>query len=305
MNKQMSSKNNPYQRHNGMWSPAQQRALSKTCVAIGGVGGVGAAQALLLAKTGIGRIRIADRDSYEIENIVEQAFATWDVVGRDKVVVAKKEMKRHNDNQIVESFHGDLSSEQASKDLVSGSSIVFSGVDNPSSRIALGRAALETGVPFVVGANVGWSYFYTIYLPERGGYAAAFASSDDIAKDNMGFPVLADNKTRKKIERDWCMWTVTVSGFRRSELRRFIAGKLDHFSYAAGPAFAVASVTVTEGLKLLLGIGSVVAFPEMRLIDMKRGEEVPREILNRRFNAVADVWELGASSIFEALKQHE
>ncbi|MEI6392521.1 MAG: ThiF family adenylyltransferase [Verrucomicrobiota bacterium] len=294
----------PFIRHYGMWSAAQQRRLGLARVAVGGVGGVGSTQALLLAKAGIGQIRIADRDNYEVENVVEQAFATWDAVGLSKVEIAKREMVRHQAQLQVEAIQGDLAQPDVAAQLVLGTEMVFSAVDNPAARIALGRAALDCCVPFVVGANVGWSYFHTIYIPELGGYAANFRRMKGIRRDPLGFPVLADADTRVSIERDWCIWTVAFSGFRNPELRRFIRGDLDHFAYAAGPAFAAASASVSEGLKCMLHIGSVAVYPDARVIDLKRGGQLTPATIRKRYAAVAAVWDKGERAILGALEDN-
>lgn len=295
--------NDPFVRHYGLWTPAQQRRLSRTAVAVGGVGGVGAAQALLLAKSGIGRIIIADRDCYETENIVEQAFATVDAVGRPKVKVAAEEMRRHQNTVNVETIHGDLSHAEVAGQVAAEAKLLFSGVDNPQARISLGRAALVTGIPFVVAANVGWSVFYTTYQAERGGYAARFADREGISKDDLGFPIMDDYKTRTEIEMGWCIWTVAFSGYRREELKRFIRGDLSHFSYMAGTAFAAASLSVVEGVKCLLRINDVVTYPDYRVIDFKKGHHLSDQEIRRRYAAVASVWSRGERAILSELER--
>jgi len=289
-------------RHYGLWTPAQQQQLRNAVVAVGGVGGVGAAQALLLTKSGIGRIIIADRDCYQTENIVEQAFATVDAVGIPKVKVAAKEMHRHQDAVNVETIHGDLTQSKVLDQLAGGANLLFSGVDNPQARISLGRAALVTGIPFVVAANVGWSIFYTTYHPERGGYAAAFTDRKKILKDDLGFPIMDDLKTRMEVEMDWCIWTVAFSGYRREELRRFIRGDLSYFPYMAGTAFAAASLSVVEGIKCLLKIDDVVIYPDYRVIDIKKGHQLSDQEIRRRYASIASVWTLGERTILTELE---
>ncbi|MCC5846784.1 MAG: ThiF family adenylyltransferase [Verrucomicrobia bacterium] len=291
----------PYTRHYGFWSKQDQKRLIKSVVAVGGVGGVGAAQALMLAKSGVGCIRIADRDQYQQENVVEQAFATWDTIGRPKVQVAAKEMKRHSQHLSVQTIQGDLANADAANELVRGADILFSGVDNPEARIALGRAALKAKIPFVVGANVGWTVFATIYQPDLKGYAAAFESIENLSRDELGFPIMEDPATRELVYLQWRVFTVAFSGFRDAELRRFIRGDMSHFAYTAGPAFTAASITVMEGLKSLLGAGVSVVYPNVRILDLAAAQELSSAEVRSRYNAVARAWNSGPKAILEAI----
>ena len=293
----------PFDRHFGLWTPTQQERLSRARLAIGGVGGVGAAQGLLLAKSGVGQIRIGDFDGYEVENIVEQAFATWDVIGQAKVDVAAREMIRHHKALQVTRIQGDLSNAAIAEGLVQDTEVVFSGVDNPVARVSLGRAALREGIPFVVGANVGWSVFCVTYLPERGGYAEAFSRMPGIKRDDLGLPRLDDVQTRKIVEREWCIWTVAFSGFLEHELLRFFREDLSHFAYCAPVAFAAASLSVVEGLKLLLDVGRVAIYPEMRVFDWRVGKEIRGPEISERYKAVSEAWCEGEEAVLRVVKR--
>lgn len=290
-----------YRKHLGLWTEAQQRRLCSADIAVGGVGGVGAAVALLLAKSGVGRIRIADRDTYEPNNIVEQAFATWDAVGKPKVDVASAEIQRHQAGLKVDPICGDLTNPSFAKRLVKRAGLLFSAVDNPDARIELGRAALMEGIPFVVAGNVGWSVFHTVYTPDRGGYAAAFETMKGIRKDGQGFPVMSDQVTRTIVTQAWCIWTVAFSGYSREALHRFIRGDISSYPYMAGSAFLAASLAVTNGIRHIIGMGWQFEYPHVQVIDLKHGTQLDRVEIQKRYNRVASKWNDGDQAVMAAI----
>jgi len=217
--------------------------------------------------------------------------------------VVCKEMERHQRGISVEAQQADLSQPELAAALVEDANLLFSGVDNPSARIELGRAALRRKIPFIVAANVGWTAFYTTYQPECGGYAAAFARRTDLRLDRDGFPMMSDETTRASVELDWCMWTVALSGFRKQEVRRLIRGDLSYLSYAAAPAFAAASFAVAEGVRSLLKMKIASVFPALQALDLRSGCMLSRRELNRRYRMVATAWSRGESEVFRAVQE--
>lgn len=71
----------------GWVSEAEQVRLRRARVAIAGLGGVGGAHMLTLARLGIGRFNIADFDCFEIHNFNRQVGASMQSTGRPKVDV--------------------------------------------------------------------------------------------------------------------------------------------------------------------------------------------------------------------------
>ena len=70
--------------------------LSKTRVAIFGIGGVGGYTAEALARSGVGELDLIDDDKVCLTNINRQIFATRKTVGKYKVDVAEERLKDIN-----------------------------------------------------------------------------------------------------------------------------------------------------------------------------------------------------------------
>src|SRR5882672_6634126 len=82
---------NCYARNIGILSDGEQQRLLKSTVAIAGMGGIGSNTAIMLARMGVGRLRIADFDRFEHSNINRQYGALLDTIGESKVEVLARE----------------------------------------------------------------------------------------------------------------------------------------------------------------------------------------------------------------------
>jgi len=292
------------ERQLGLWGRNAQLKLRDASVAVGGIGGIGAISALMLAKAGVGQIAVCDRDSYGVENVVEQAFATHDNVGVTKVIAAEREMRRHSRHTQITGFVGDLSDDAACRRLIAGADILVSGVDNAMARIALGRAAARKGIPFVVAANIGWSATHTVYLPGKFSYSAAWRDVPDVSWKS-GFPDMGNLQTRSVIEREWNIWVAAVSGYTRQHLRAFLSRNQSYYWYAAPPANLAASLGVMDALKCLLNISPIVAFPQTYMFDLKNNRPWNLEELRDRRNRLRLVWHRGAKAIMNVITAWE
>lgn len=79
-----------FSRNLGWVTPAEQQALRDKRVAIAGLGGVGGAALLTLARLGIGKFNIADFDRFELANFNRQSGATVATLGQAKVDVMRQ-----------------------------------------------------------------------------------------------------------------------------------------------------------------------------------------------------------------------
>ena len=80
------------------------KKLQNASVTIVGVGGVGGEVAVLLARAGIGRLRLIDFDVVDETNINRQAVAYTNTVGKKKTDVLAEIIKKINPNCLVEAI---------------------------------------------------------------------------------------------------------------------------------------------------------------------------------------------------------
>ena len=71
-----------------------QESLSKSTVCIVGVGALGSFSAELIARAGIGKLKLVDRDIVELHNLQRQILFTEEDVGKPKAYIAKERLKK-------------------------------------------------------------------------------------------------------------------------------------------------------------------------------------------------------------------
>jgi molybdopterin-synthase adenylyltransferase len=150
----------------------QEKLLASSTVLVG-CGALGTVVASLLARAGLGRLRIIDRDFVEPSNLQRQIlFDEADArAALPKAVAAKRHLRDVNSDVEVESIVGDLTSPSA-RELLSGFPLILDGTDNFETRLLLNDAALSLGIPWIYAAAVG-SYGVTMTI--RPGETACLA----------------------------------------------------------------------------------------------------------------------------------
>ncbi len=93
-----------FSRNIGWVTAAEQQTLRRTKVAIAGLGGVGGAHLLALARLGIGRFSIADFDDFGVHNFNRQAGAFLSTVGAPKAEVLLRMARDINPELEIEVF---------------------------------------------------------------------------------------------------------------------------------------------------------------------------------------------------------
>ncbi len=145
-----------------------QMRIAAAHVLVTGCGGLGAESASLLARAGVGRLRLVDRDVVDLTNLQRQAlFDEADV--RDavpKAIAAARHLARINAGVAVEPVVEDLDSGNVLR-LLEGVDLVVDGFDNFEGRFLLNDACVRAGIPWVYGACVGGYGVTTLVVPGR------------------------------------------------------------------------------------------------------------------------------------------
>ncbi|MDP2900374.1 MAG: HesA/MoeB/ThiF family protein [Candidatus Bathyarchaeota archaeon] len=130
-----------------------QKKLKSARVLVAGVGGLGCQLSVQLASMGVGFLRLADRDVVEMSNLQRQHLYGVDVVGYPKVEAAEMRLRKVNPFIDIEALPVSVNDRTAAK-LVDSVDIVVDGLDRLTPRLALNRACVEHGVPYVYGAVI-------------------------------------------------------------------------------------------------------------------------------------------------------
>ena len=144
-----------------------QRRLRASRVLVAGCGALGSAQVEMLARAGVGRLRVVDRDFVEESNLQRQTmFAERDARDRSpKAAAAARRVAEINSDVECEAFVADLNQSNVER-MVEGCDVVLDGTDNFATRFLVNDACVKHNVAWVYGAAVG-SYGVTLTVRPR------------------------------------------------------------------------------------------------------------------------------------------
>lgn len=133
-----------------------QRRLSASRALVCGCGALGSVIANTLARSGVGLLRIVDRDFVETNNLQRQVlFDEPDVAaGLPKAIAAADKLRKINSLIIVEPLVVDVNHANV-LELIEGIDIILDGTDNFETRMLLNDVALKHGVPWIYGGCLG------------------------------------------------------------------------------------------------------------------------------------------------------
>lgn len=133
-----------------------QQKLAAARIAIVGCGATGSALAGLLARAGVGTLRIIDRDYVEPSNLQRQTlFDEKDAAeSLPKAIAAARKIAEFNSQIIVEPKVEDLIPANIEA-LLEGMSLILDGTDNFETRYLLNDYAVKSSLPWIYSAAVG------------------------------------------------------------------------------------------------------------------------------------------------------
>jgi tRNA A37 threonylcarbamoyladenosine dehydratase len=129
--------------------------LSKSTVAVFGVGGVGSFAAEALARCGVGRIVLVDYDVVCITNINRQVHATVSTIGRPKVDVMKERINDINPSIEVLAYRDLYNQDTAERLLRPDYDYVIDAIDMVSSKIDLVVRCKSMGINIISSMGSG------------------------------------------------------------------------------------------------------------------------------------------------------
>jgi molybdopterin/thiamine biosynthesis adenylyltransferase len=160
-------------------SATEQSLLFQSSALVVGLGGLGGALAVLLARVGVGRLVLADGDVFQPANLNRQLLATQETLGRNKAEVAAEHLRTINPALKIEAIPGYLDRESLPACL-SQVQVALDGLDNLKARKDLFSAAEAARVPLVHGAVMGkYGQVATILPGDRESFDRIYAAAID------------------------------------------------------------------------------------------------------------------------------
>ncbi len=235
-------------RNLGWVTPAEQQRLRQARVAVAGLGGVGGAHVLTLARLGLGAFHIADFDSFEVHNFNRQAGAYTSTLGQPKATVIARMASDINPTAELRVF-GDGVTPQNLDAFLDGVDVYVDGIDFfavPARRM-LFAACHERGIPALTAAPLGMGVSLLYFAP--GGMSFERYFRLDGCDEHEQYARFIAGLSPAMLQRRYLVWPQAVN-----------------FAERRGPSTAMAcdlcaGVMGTSVLKVLLGRGRLRPAP--------------------------------------------
>jgi molybdopterin-synthase adenylyltransferase len=143
----------------------EQTRICRSRVLICGCGGLGGVLINLLARVGVGVLRLVDGDTFSASNLNRQWLCDTHHLTQPKARVGEQQVRAINPLVEVEAFAEFLDETNAER-RIDGMDLVLDALDNLSGRFLVAEAAHRLGVPFIHGAATGWWGQVSTFLPD-------------------------------------------------------------------------------------------------------------------------------------------
>lgn len=153
-----------YLRNKGTIGLDGQLKLLNSKVIVIGSGGLGGAIVELLARLGVGYLKVVDGDVFAAHNLNRQLLSTERNLGQNKAIAASSRIADVNSDVCVEPFPFMLDEDNV-VELLTGMDVVVDALDNIPIRLLLSKTAQHLEIPFVHGAIAGFTGQITTVMP--------------------------------------------------------------------------------------------------------------------------------------------
>ncbi|MHC1747992.1 MAG: ThiF family adenylyltransferase [Cellulosilyticaceae bacterium] len=160
----MSNRKQRYSRNGTCINETEQKVLSKAKICILGCGGLGGYMIEMLARVGVGALRVVDGDVFDPSNLNRQILANQNNLNQEKVIIASKHVAEINSEVIVEAVPSFINESNA-EDILRGCTVVMDALDNLSVRKMVADTCSKLNIPYIYGAIAGWYGQVSVILP--------------------------------------------------------------------------------------------------------------------------------------------
>ena len=146
---------------------AGQSKLGKSTIAVVGLGALGSVSAQLLARAGIGRLILIDRDVVELSNLQRQSLFDESGIGKPKAAQAKEKLDKINSEIRIDFFIDDLNFENINRILNKDIDLILDCTDNLETRFLMNDYCTKNKISFIYSSAVGSKGYVFNIIPDK------------------------------------------------------------------------------------------------------------------------------------------
>lgn len=131
------------------------KKIKNANIIVFGLGGVGSYVAEALARSGVGKMTVVDKDTIDITNINRQLYALHSTIGKNKADVARERILDINPECQVTSIVKMYLPENAEEFNLAQYDYIVDAIDNVTAKIDLAIKSQELGIPMIASMGTG------------------------------------------------------------------------------------------------------------------------------------------------------
>ncbi|MBO6256883.1 ThiF family adenylyltransferase [bacterium] len=135
-----------------LFSDENIEKIKNAKISIAGAGGVGCAAIEMLTRLGVNNFKIADPDSYQVQNLNRQLFATMATIDKNKAMCAKERILSINPNCNVQIYPEGVTLSNVA-DFCQDADIIMALNDTESIKVLLHKIGKINNIPVVMGSR--------------------------------------------------------------------------------------------------------------------------------------------------------
>jgi molybdopterin/thiamine biosynthesis adenylyltransferase len=167
-----------YDRNFSTISLEEQAILTRSHVAVIGLGGLGGGVCEMLARTGVGTLTLVDGDVFDTSNLNRQLLSQEENIGMSKAQAARERVFSVNSTLQVNAIQA-YADETNLYDMINRADVVVDCLDSIDTRFLLQETAQQARIPLVSGAIAGVCGQVTVIFPEDLGYELIYGKKSD------------------------------------------------------------------------------------------------------------------------------
>ena len=175
-----------YERNRPALTEEACQILRKKRVLVVGCGGLGGYAIEMLARAGVGHLRVCDGDVFDETNLNRQLLCTEDVLGKSKAEAAAERIKAVNSAIEAEAFCCNLTEENADE-ILAECDVVIDALDSVGAKLMLQRACRRQEIPMIHGAIGGWFGQVTTIFPGNDTLSLIYSDDTEVSQE-LGNP---------------------------------------------------------------------------------------------------------------------
>ena len=140
----------------------KQKIIFNSHITFIGMGGINSPAIIYLIRMGIKNMTIIDYDKVQLSNLNRQIIYSYKDIGKNKIISAKKYIKKMNPHVNLICFDKKLNKKNCSQ-LISNTNLVIDGTDNWQTMLNINDYCVNNNIPLLSASVLGYDGNFSIF----------------------------------------------------------------------------------------------------------------------------------------------